>query len=112
MNASGIASVAWSDTHTHSACSSRSICVRVESRIYPGKLNPRLVGTISHTFHISNLKKCHVDEPLVIPLDGLHIDNKLHFIEENIEIMDREVKRLKPSYIPNCQSSLELSARS
>ncbi|GKC62501.1 hypothetical protein Tco_1095099 [Tanacetum coccineum] len=90
-----------------------------------GKLNPRWVGTIAyrlelpqelsrvqHTFHVSNLKKCHVDEPLVDPLDGLHIDDKLHLIEENIEIMNREVKRLKPSCIPNFQGSLELSARS
>ncbi|GJR88701.1 putative reverse transcriptase domain-containing protein [Tanacetum coccineum] len=70
------------------------------------------VSRVHHTFHVSNLKKCHVDEPLVVPFDGLHIDDKLHFIEENIEIMDREVKWLKPSYIPNCESSLELSARS
>ncbi|GJZ95855.1 hypothetical protein Tco_0668189 [Tanacetum coccineum] len=52
------------------------------------------------TFHVSNLKKCHVDEPLAVPLDGLHIDDKLHFIEEPIEIMDREAKRLKQSRIP------------
>ncbi|GKC48108.1 hypothetical protein Tco_1065830 [Tanacetum coccineum] len=58
------------------------------------------------------LKKCHVDEPLVVPMDRLHIDDKLQFIEENIEIIDQEVKRLKPSCIPNCQGSLELSARS
>ncbi|GKE86785.1 hypothetical protein Tco_1560527, partial [Tanacetum coccineum] len=43
---------------------------------------------------------CHADEPLAIPLDGLHFDDKLHFVEELVEIMDREVKRLKRSRIP------------
>nr|GEV65738.1 putative reverse transcriptase domain-containing protein [Tanacetum cinerariifolium] len=60
-----------------------------------GKLNPR----VHNTFHVSNMKKCHVDEPLAIPLDGLHVDDKLHFIEEPMEIMDHEVKRLKRSCI-------------
>ncbi|GJS63695.1 hypothetical protein Tco_0678259 [Tanacetum coccineum] len=82
-----------------------------------GKLNPRYVGPfqvlakvqaiayklelpqelsrVHNTFHVSNLKKCYADEPLAVPLDGLHIDDKLHFIEEPVEIMDQEVKRLK-----------------
>nr|GFC47081.1 reverse transcriptase domain-containing protein [Tanacetum cinerariifolium] len=42
-------------------------------------------------------KKCHADEPLVVPLDGLHFDDKLQFVEEPVEIVDREVKRLKRS---------------
>nr|GEY48429.1 putative reverse transcriptase domain-containing protein [Tanacetum cinerariifolium] len=58
-----------------------------------GKLNPR----VHHTFHMSNLKKCHADEPLVILLDGLHFDDKLHFVEEPVEIVDRKAKRLKRS---------------
>ncbi|GJV99196.1 putative reverse transcriptase domain-containing protein [Tanacetum coccineum] len=45
-------------------------------------------------------KKCLSDEPLTIPLDEIHIDEKLNFIEEPVEIMDREVKRLKQSRIP------------
>nr|GFB93346.1 putative reverse transcriptase domain-containing protein [Tanacetum cinerariifolium] len=61
-----------------------------------GKLNPR----VHNTFHVSNLKKCHADEPLVIPLDGLHVDDKLYFVEEPVEIIDRKVKRLKQSHIP------------
>ncbi|GJT39415.1 hypothetical protein Tco_0939280 [Tanacetum coccineum] len=52
------------------------------------------------TFHVSNMKKCFSDEPLAIPLDETQIDDKLNFIEERVEIMDREVKRLKQSCIP------------
>nr|GEY83390.1 putative reverse transcriptase domain-containing protein [Tanacetum cinerariifolium] len=48
---------------------------------------------VHNTFHVSNLKKCYDDEPIAVPLDGFHFDDKLHFIEEPIEIMDREVKR-------------------
>ncbi|GJR28092.1 putative reverse transcriptase domain-containing protein [Tanacetum coccineum] len=55
---------------------------------------------VHNTFHVSNLKKCHADEPLAVPLDGLHFDDKLQFVEEPIEITDREVKRLKRSRIP------------
>ncbi|GKB52127.1 putative reverse transcriptase domain-containing protein [Tanacetum coccineum] len=40
------------------------------------------------------------DEPLVVPLEGLHVDDKLRFVEEPVEIMDQEVKRLKQSRIP------------
>nr|GFD21366.1 putative reverse transcriptase domain-containing protein [Tanacetum cinerariifolium] len=86
-----------------------------------GKLNPRYigpfkvlekVGTVAYrlklpqqlswvysTFHVSNLKKCLSDEPLAIPLDELHIDDKLRFVEEPVEIMDREIKQLRKSRI-------------
>ncbi|GJX94479.1 hypothetical protein Tco_0349065 [Tanacetum coccineum] len=61
---------------------------------------PQGLSRIHNMFHVSNLKKCYVNEPLAVPLDGLHIDDKLHFIEELVEIMDREVKLLKQSRIP------------
>nr|GEV46336.1 reverse transcriptase domain-containing protein [Tanacetum cinerariifolium] len=61
---------------------------------------PQELSGIHNTFHVSNLKKCYADEPLAVLLDGLHIENKLQFIEEPVEIMDREVKRLKQSRIP------------
>nr|GEV44503.1 putative reverse transcriptase domain-containing protein [Tanacetum cinerariifolium] len=86
-----------------------------------GKLNPRYIGpfkilakveTVSYrlelpeqlsrvysTFHVSKLKKCMADEPLAIPLDEIQVDDKLNFIEEPVEIMGREVKRLKQSHI-------------
>ncbi|GKF52376.1 hypothetical protein Tco_0159286, partial [Tanacetum coccineum] len=43
---------------------------------------------------------CYVEESLAVSLDGLHFDDKLQFVEEPVEIMDREVKRLKRSRIP------------
>ncbi|GJY36584.1 hypothetical protein Tco_0421962 [Tanacetum coccineum] len=39
-------------------------------------------------------------EPLVMPLEGIHVDDKLQFVEEPVEIMEREIKRLKRSRIP------------
>nr|GFD56333.1 putative reverse transcriptase domain-containing protein [Tanacetum cinerariifolium] len=61
---------------------------------------PEELSRVHNMFYVSNLKKCHADEPLVVPLDGLHLDDKLQFVEEPVEIMDREVKRLKQSRIP------------
>nr|GEW83599.1 putative reverse transcriptase domain-containing protein [Tanacetum cinerariifolium] len=61
--------------------------VRFDKR---GKLNPRYVGPF---------KKCYADETLAVPLDGLHFHDKLHFVEEFVEIMYREVKRLKQSHV-------------
>nr|GEX50075.1 retrotransposon protein, putative, Ty3-gypsy subclass [Tanacetum cinerariifolium] len=45
-------------------------------------------------------KKCHADEPLAMPLEGVHIDDTLQFVEEPVKIMEREIKRLKRSQIP------------
>ncbi|GJT99638.1 putative reverse transcriptase domain-containing protein [Tanacetum coccineum] len=61
---------------------------------------PQQLSRVHSMFHVSNLKKCLFDEPLAIPLDEIHIDDKLHFVEEPVKIMDREVKRLKHSRIP------------
>nr|GEZ84595.1 transposon Ty3-G Gag-Pol polyprotein [Tanacetum cinerariifolium] len=60
------------------------------------RVTPMLgLSRVHSTFHVSNLKKCLSDEPLVIPLDELHIDDKLCFVEEPVEIMDLEIKRLR-----------------
>nr|GEV16761.1 putative reverse transcriptase domain-containing protein [Tanacetum cinerariifolium] len=61
---------------------------------------PKQLSRVHSTFHVSNLKKCFVDEPLTILLDEIQIDDKLNFIEEPVEIMDQEVKQLKQSHIP------------
>ncbi|GKE92599.1 hypothetical protein Tco_1573694, partial [Tanacetum coccineum] len=86
-----------------------------------GKINPRYIGplkileriglvayklelpeelvNIHSTFHVSNLNKCLSDESVVIPMKELRLDDKLNFVEEPVEIMDREVKQLKQSRI-------------
>ncbi|GKC67511.1 putative reverse transcriptase domain-containing protein [Tanacetum coccineum] len=61
---------------------------------------PEKLSNVHSTFHVSNLKKCLSDESLVIPMKDLWLDDKLNFVEEPIEIMDREVKQLKQSRIP------------
>ncbi|GJT96951.1 putative reverse transcriptase domain-containing protein [Tanacetum coccineum] len=61
---------------------------------------PQELSRVHHTFHVSNLKKCYADDPLVMPLEGIHVDDKLQFVEEPVEIMEREIKRLKRSQIP------------
>ncbi|GKD01841.1 putative reverse transcriptase domain-containing protein [Tanacetum coccineum] len=61
---------------------------------------PQQLSRVHSTFHVSNLKKCLSDESLVIPLDEIQIDDKLHFVEEPVKIIGREVKRLKQSRIP------------
>ncbi|GKF31534.1 putative reverse transcriptase domain-containing protein [Tanacetum coccineum] len=60
---------------------------------------PKELSRVHNTFYVSNLKKCYADEPLVVLLDGLHIDDKLHVVEEPVEIMDREVKWLSQSRV-------------
>ncbi|GJX68168.1 hypothetical protein Tco_0303895 [Tanacetum coccineum] len=61
---------------------------------------PQELSRVHHTFYVSNLKKCYTDKPLVMPLKGIHVDDKLQFVEEPVEIMEREIKRLKRIWIP------------
>ncbi|GKF41205.1 hypothetical protein Tco_0124547, partial [Tanacetum coccineum] len=60
---------------------------------------PDQLSQVDSNFHVSNLKKCLPDVTLGIPLDEIQIDDKLYFVEEPMEIIDREVKRLKQSRI-------------
>ncbi|GJX98436.1 putative reverse transcriptase domain-containing protein [Tanacetum coccineum] len=60
---------------------------------------PEELSRVHNIFHVSNLKKCYANEQLAVLLDGLHLDDKLQFVEEPVEIIDREVKRLKRSRI-------------
>ncbi|GJX47521.1 putative reverse transcriptase domain-containing protein [Tanacetum coccineum] len=72
---------------------------RVGPVAYRLRLPQELVG-IHDTFHVSNLKKCLADVNLHVPLGEINIDDKLRFVEEPIKIIDREVKKLKRSWIP------------
>ncbi|GKB88035.1 putative reverse transcriptase domain-containing protein [Tanacetum coccineum] len=105
--------------HVTLKVSPRKGVIRFEKR---GKLNPRYIGpfkileqigpvayklelpeelsNVHSTFYVSNLKKCLSDKSLVILMKELRLDDKLNFVEEPVEIMDREVKQLKQSRIP------------
>ncbi|GJX49663.1 hypothetical protein Tco_0276508 [Tanacetum coccineum] len=87
-----------------------------------GKLSPRYIGPfkilarvglvaytlefpeelkgIHSTFHVLNLKKCLAEGDIVVSMDEIQLDDKLYMIEEPVEVVDREVKRLKQSRIP------------
>ncbi|GJT85871.1 putative reverse transcriptase domain-containing protein [Tanacetum coccineum] len=106
---------------------------RLQASVIDKILNPRYIGPfkilakvgtvayqlellekLSHvhsTFHVSNLKKCLSDEPLAIPLDEIHIDEKLNFIEEPVEIMDRESQRLRAKSPFNREGPLKIQRR-
>ncbi|GKF14983.1 hypothetical protein Tco_0056445, partial [Tanacetum coccineum] len=61
---------------------------------------PQELSCIHDTFHVSNIKKCLVDTDLQVPLEEIKIDDKLYFVEKPVKIVDREVKKLKRSWIP------------
>ncbi|GJW17425.1 putative reverse transcriptase domain-containing protein [Tanacetum coccineum] len=60
---------------------------------------PEELSGVHDTFHVSNLKKCLADASLQVSLDEIKVDKTLRFFEEPVEIMDREVKRLKRNRI-------------
>nr|GEX88761.1 putative reverse transcriptase domain-containing protein [Tanacetum cinerariifolium] len=75
------------------------IVERVGPVAYRLRLLQELVG-VHDTFHVSNLKKCLAGVNLHVPLDEVKVDDKLHFVEEPIEILDRGVKMFKRRWIP------------
>ncbi|GJQ93685.1 putative reverse transcriptase domain-containing protein [Tanacetum coccineum] len=87
------------------------IIERIGLVAYKLELPDKLRG-IHNTFHVSILKKCLADENLVIPLEEIQLDDKLHFIEEPVEIMASrcETTQIKPD--SHCQGQMELTARS
>ncbi|GJU60949.1 putative reverse transcriptase domain-containing protein [Tanacetum coccineum] len=57
------------------------VLAKVEKVAYKLEL-PQELSRVHRTFHVSNLKKCYADKPLVMPLEGIHVDDKLQFMEE------------------------------
>ncbi|GKA59177.1 hypothetical protein Tco_0758490 [Tanacetum coccineum] len=74
------------------------ILERIGPVAYQLRLSEELSG-VHDMFHVSNLKKCLADASLHVPLDEIKVDKTLSFVEEPIEIMDREIKSLKRSKI-------------
>ncbi|GJS26751.1 putative reverse transcriptase domain-containing protein [Tanacetum coccineum] len=56
---------------------------------------PEELSSVHDTFHVSNLKKCSADANMHVPLDEINVDKTLRFVKEPVEIMDREIKKLK-----------------
>ncbi|GJX36875.1 putative reverse transcriptase domain-containing protein [Tanacetum coccineum] len=89
--------------------------IQIKSKIQVARDCQKSYANVHNAFHVSNLKKCLSNESLVIPLDEIQIADKLYFVEEPMEIMDREVKRLKQNRIPiikvrwNSRSGLEFT---
>ncbi|GJR75498.1 putative reverse transcriptase domain-containing protein [Tanacetum coccineum] len=75
------------------------IVARVSPVAYTLEFPEELKG-IHSTFNVSNLKKCLAEGDVVVSIEEIQLDDKLHMIEEPVEIVDREVKRLKQSRIP------------
>ncbi|GJZ95174.1 putative reverse transcriptase domain-containing protein [Tanacetum coccineum] len=74
------------------------IIENVEPVAYMLDLSEELNG-VHDTFHVLNLKKCLADPTLQVPLDEIQVDAKLNFVEEPVEILEREFKKLKQSRI-------------
>ncbi|GJX24233.1 putative reverse transcriptase domain-containing protein [Tanacetum coccineum] len=76
---------------------------KITERIGPVAYKLRLteeLSSVHDTFHVSNLKKCLADPTLHVPLEEIQVDARLNFVEEPVEILKREIKKLKRSRIP------------
>nr|GEU37846.1 reverse transcriptase domain-containing protein [Tanacetum cinerariifolium] len=106
----------WRSCYVESVTSERCHPIRKASR--PFKILKRVrpmaytlelleeLSNVHNTFHISNLNKYLSDESLVILMKELRLDDKLNFVEEPLEIMDRGVKQLRQSHIPIVKARL------
>nr|GEV54003.1 hypothetical protein [Tanacetum cinerariifolium] len=70
---------------------------------------PQELSCVHDAFHVSNLKKCLADLDLQVPLEEIKVDDKLYFMEEPVEIVDRQVKNLKRIWIPIVKASNDLA---
>ncbi|GJY34406.1 putative reverse transcriptase domain-containing protein [Tanacetum coccineum] len=73
--------------------------IAIEGHSYTLEL-PEELKEIHSTFHVLNLKRYLAEGDIVVPMDEIQLDDKFHMIEEPVEVVDREVKRLKQSRIP------------
>ncbi|GKC33837.1 hypothetical protein Tco_1046221 [Tanacetum coccineum] len=106
-----------SDGHKHQQRENHSVMSKGYTRLHPvlpaatfasmkyfesrtlGLWLPEELSGVHDTFHVSTLKKCLADASLHVPLNEIKVDKTLRFIEEPVEILDREVKSLKRSKI-------------
>ncbi|GJU95933.1 ribonuclease H-like domain-containing protein [Tanacetum coccineum] len=72
----------------------------ITERIGPVAYRLRLSEELNGVHDMSNIKKCLVDPSLQIPLDEIQVNSKLNFMEESVEVLDREFKKLRQSRIP------------
>nr|GEX21694.1 hypothetical protein [Tanacetum cinerariifolium] len=91
--------ICWSEVGESQLTGSELVIEGIGPVAYKLELPDKLRG-IHDTFHVFNLNRCFVNDEVVIPLDKVQLDDKLHFVKKPVEIMDREVKRLKQSRIP------------
>nr|GEZ40792.1 putative reverse transcriptase domain-containing protein [Tanacetum cinerariifolium] len=88
--------------------------IQIKQRIQTARDRQKSYADLKHKpmeFQVGDqvtLKKCHADEPLAVSLDGLHFDDKLYFVEKPVEIVNREVKRLKRSRIPLVKDNITM----
>nr|GEU60317.1 putative reverse transcriptase domain-containing protein [Tanacetum cinerariifolium] len=61
---------------------------------------PQELSCVHDVFHVSNLKECLAESDMQVSLDEIKVDGKLYFVEEPVKILDRQVKKLKRSWIP------------
>nr|GEU45339.1 hypothetical protein [Tanacetum cinerariifolium] len=83
--------VCWSKVGEIQLTGPELVIKRIGPVAYKLELPDKLRG-IHDTFHVSNLKRCFVNDDVVIPLDEFQLDDKFHFVKEQVEIMDREEK--------------------
>ncbi|GKG01035.1 putative reverse transcriptase domain-containing protein, partial [Tanacetum coccineum] len=98
VNCAPFESIIWKEVSPRKGVGPVEVVKRVGPSAYRLRLPQELVD-IHDIFHVSNSKKCLTNVNLHVPLEEIKIDDKPRFVEETVEIMDREVKKLKRSWI-------------
>ncbi|GJX66344.1 hypothetical protein Tco_0300687 [Tanacetum coccineum] len=79
------------------------LAARSRQKSYADKRAKPLEFEVGDMVLLKNLKKCLAEHNVAVPMDEIQLDDKLHMIKELVEVVDREVKRLKKSWIPFVQ---------